>query len=144
MDIEDNLETVYSIEDDMYKLVFSQYVAQRQDFEGSLNGLLLEPIEMRKIEFEGVPESIYNISDVVIQNSIKNQDNQQYRLADSLNGEDFSHIRMVSPDKQYDGKLKDICNNVDSLKFSFEAERLRGDSRACQNQDWKEGTSGYF
>jgi hypothetical protein len=49
MDIEDNLETVYSIEEDMYKLVFSQYVTQRQDFERCLNGLLLEPIEMRKI-----------------------------------------------------------------------------------------------
>lgn len=44
MDIEDNLETVYSIEEEMYKLVFSQYVSQRQDFESSLNGLLLEPI----------------------------------------------------------------------------------------------------
>lgn len=83
----------------MYKLVFSQYVTQRQDFESSLNGLLLEPIEMRKIEFEGVPESIYNISDVVIQNSIKNQENHQYRLADSLNGDDFNHISVVSPNK---------------------------------------------
>ena len=39
---------------------------------------------MRKIEFEGVPESIYNISDFVIQNSIQNQNSQQYRLVDSL------------------------------------------------------------
>lgn len=51
MDIEDNLETVYSIEEDMYKLVFSQYVAQQQDFQGCLNGLLLEPIQLRRIEF---------------------------------------------------------------------------------------------
>lgn len=100
MDIEDNLETVYSIEEDMYKLVFSQYVAQRQEFEGCLSGLLLEPIEMRRIEFEGVPESIHSISDVVIQNSIKNQDNRQYRLADSLNGEDFNCIKVVSPDRR--------------------------------------------
>lgn len=135
MDIEDNLETVYSIEADMYKLVFSQYVAQRQDFEGSLNGLLLEPIEMRRIEFQGVPESIYNISDVVIQNSIKNQDNRQYRLADSLTPDDFSHIRVVSPNKPRENRLKDI-SNVESLKFSFEAERMREAGRPCP--DWNE------
>lgn len=73
MDIEDNLQTVYSIDQDMYKLVFSQYLTQQQNFQESINGLLLQPIEMRKIEFEGVPESIYNISDVVIQSSVKNQ-----------------------------------------------------------------------
>lgn len=74
---------------------------------------------MRKIEFEGVPESIYSISDVVIQNSIKNQDNRQYRLADSLNGDDFNHISVVSPDKQRGmGLMRDI-GNAESLKFSF-------------------------
>lgn len=68
---------------------------------------------MRKIEFEGVPESIYNISDVVIQNSIKNQDNKQYRLADSLSGSDFNHIRMVSPDKRRNSKPQ-LINNVNN------------------------------
>lgn len=81
----------------MYKLVFSQYVAQQQEFQGCLNGLLLEPIQLRRIEFQGVPDSIYNISDVVIQNSFNNQENLQYRLADSLTAEDFNHIRVVSP-----------------------------------------------
>jgi len=30
MDIEDNLDTVYSIEEEMYKLVFSQYLSQQR------------------------------------------------------------------------------------------------------------------
>lgn len=30
MDIEDNLDTVYSIEDEMYKLVLSQYLGQQR------------------------------------------------------------------------------------------------------------------
>jgi len=79
----------------MYKLVLEQYLAQKDHFNNNINGLLLTPIEMRKIEFEGVPESIYNLSDIVIQNSINNQDNQQYRLADSLTG-DLNNIRAVS------------------------------------------------
>lgn len=49
MDIEDNMDTVYTIEEDMYKLVLSQYLTQQQEFSKCINGLLLEPIELRKI-----------------------------------------------------------------------------------------------
>lgn len=57
-----------------------------------------------------MPESIYNISDIVIQNSVKNHDNIQYRLADSLNAEDFSQITVVSPEK-FDWRDKGICES---------------------------------
>ena len=97
VDIEDNIDTVYSIEDRMYQLVLRQYQQQEDEFKRMLGELLVMPIEMRRIEFEGVPESIYNLSDCVIQNSINNQQSQQYRLADSLSAEDFNHIQAVSP-----------------------------------------------
>lgn len=116
-DIEDNLETVYSIEDEMYQLVLSQYLDQQRHFQNNLKGLLLAPIEMRKIEFEGVPESIYNLSDIVIRNSF-NTDSQQYRLVDSLNAEDLSNIRANTPPRDY--PLQNLqLGNADSLKFSF-------------------------
>jgi hypothetical protein len=79
----------------MYQLVVGQYRQQAEEFRQMLGELLLEPIEMRKIEFEGVPESIYNISDCVIQNSVTH--NKQYRLLDSLSAEDFNNIRAISP-----------------------------------------------
>jgi len=50
----------------MYRLVLSQYTEQQEYFYQNINGLLLMPIELKKIEFEGVPESIYKLSDIVI------------------------------------------------------------------------------
>jgi len=53
---------------------------------------------MKKIDFEGVPDSLYHISDLVIQNSINNnQQSQEYRLVDSLNAEELNNIQAVSP-----------------------------------------------
>lgn len=51
LDIEDNLDTVYSIDDDMYELVVGQYRKQQEMFHYTLNELLVSPIEMRRIEF---------------------------------------------------------------------------------------------
>ena len=51
VDIEDNLDTVYTIEEDMYKLVFQQYITQQEEFGSTINGLLMTPIEMRRIQF---------------------------------------------------------------------------------------------
>jgi hypothetical protein len=128
LDIEDNLGTVYSIEQDMYRLVFEQYAQQQREFSETINGLLLTPIEMRRIEFEGVPESIHTISEAVIQNSLQNDAQQQYRLVDSLSSEDLAAIDAVSPRDPFrreEGPAGSVgCG--DSLKFSFEGERLRG------------------
>lgn len=55
MDIEDNMETVLSIEEDMYQMVIGQYKNQQEQFHRIISGLLVAPIEMRKIDFEGVP-----------------------------------------------------------------------------------------
>ncbi len=68
-----------------------------------------------------MPESIYNISDVVIQNSVKNNENQQYRLVDSLNSEEFGNIRAISPEKYQNESRMQNHFKQDSLKFSFEA-----------------------
>ncbi len=80
----------------MYQLVLSQHQQQQQQFREVVSGLLLTPIEMRKIEFEGVPDSIYHLSDLVIENSVNSQQ-PQYRLMDSLNAEDLGNIRAISP-----------------------------------------------
>ena len=49
VDIEDNYETVFSIEQDMYLTVVGQYRKQQQEFQEQLGGILLAPIEMRRI-----------------------------------------------------------------------------------------------
>jgi hypothetical protein len=120
LDIEDNLDTVYSIEENMYQLVLSQHETQREEFNRVLSGLLVTPIEMRRIEFEGVPDSIYNLSDLVIQNSMNSQQSHQYRLVDSLGAGDLSNICAVSPREEIrDSTPYRQISHTDSLKFSF-------------------------
>ena len=79
---------------------------------------------MRKIEFEGVPESIYNLSEMVIQNSMNSQHPQQYCLAESLQSEDLGAIDAVSPRDPFRNRDSNM-GTTESLKFSFEAQRLQ-------------------
>ena len=86
---------------------------------------------MKKIDFEGVPDSLYHISDLVIQNSINNnQQSQEYRLVDSLNGEELNNIQAVSPREEVrDTTPYRQLTETDSLKFSFEGEKMRAADR---------------
>ena len=116
----------------MYQLVLGQYREQEGMFRNMLEGLLMESIEMRRIEFEGVPESIYHLSDFVIQNSINNSKNMHYRLMDSLNAEDFNNIRAVSPREEIVSPREGVrdttpyrhISHAESLKFSFEGQKV--------------------
>jgi len=83
-----------------------------------------------------VPESIYNISDCVIQNSINNPQSQQYKLADSLSAEDFNYIQAVSPrEEDRDTTPYRQISQTDSLKFSFEGERRRANHRPLKESN---------
>jgi predicted dienelactone hydrolase len=86
---------------------------------------------MKKIDFEGVPDSLYHISDLVIQNSINNnQQSQEYRLVDSLNAEELNNIQAVSPREEVrDTTPYRQLTETDSLKFSFEGEKMRAADR---------------
>jgi len=86
---------------------------------------------MKKIDFEGVPDSLYHISDLVIQNSINNtQQSQEYRLVDSLNAEELNNIQAVSPREEVrDTTPYRQLTETDSLKFSFEGEKMRAANR---------------
>lgn len=120
MDIEDNIETVLSIDEEMYQMVIEQYRGQQEQFHRVISGLLVAPIEMRKIDFEGVPESIYNMSDLLIQNSLQNKESQQYRLADSLSPEDLNNIQAITArDEERDSTPIRQISEAESLKFSF-------------------------
>ena len=86
---------------------------------------------MKKIDFEGVPDSLYHLSDLVIQNSINNnQQSQEYRLVDSLNAEELNNIQAVSPREEVrDTTPYRQLTETDSLKFSFEGEKMRAADR---------------
>ena len=86
-----------------------------------------------------MPESIYNLSDFVIQNSINNHNSQQYRLIDSVGGaSDFNNLQAVSPREESQSRdttpYRQI-NEAESLKFSFEGEKLRVALRDMKSSD---------
>ena len=51
MDIQDNLETVYSIDEEMYGMVVGQYKRQKEKFKNIMGQLVVTPIQMRTIQF---------------------------------------------------------------------------------------------
>lgn len=108
----------------MYQMVIQQYKEQEYQTQELLTELLVAPIPMKKIEFQGIPDSIMHISDLLIQNSL--QQEQNYRLMDSLTPEDLSHIQAVSPrDSDRDNTPYRNISDPSSLKFSFEGSLRR-------------------
>lgn len=67
-----------------------------------------------------MPESIYNMSDLLIQNSLQNKESQQYRLVDSLSPEDLNNIQAItSRDEERDNTPIRQISEAESMKFSF-------------------------
>lgn len=71
-DIQDNLDSVYSISWQNYKLVMDTFDGRLNEVfkliqEVKINGIA--DVEYRKIEFAGVPQSINSLSEIIIQNS---------------------------------------------------------------------------
>ena len=70
-----------------------------------------------------MPEDVYHLSEMVIQNSVKGkQGGHSCRLIDSLGADELCNIRAISP-REESGCLD--SQQSDSLKFSFEGEKLR-------------------
>lgn len=71
-DIEENLDSVYSISWQNYKLVMEAFQSRISEVGNLLNEIRekgIRDVEYRKIEFAGVPESINSLSEIIIQNS---------------------------------------------------------------------------
>ncbi len=71
-DIEENLDSVYSISWQNYQLVMDTFTSRLHDVNNLLSEIRekgIADVQYRKIQFAGVPESINSLSEIIIQNS---------------------------------------------------------------------------
>ena len=54
-DIEENMDAVLEIEETSYRPVFTEYQGKYENFRAKFLDFDVEPIDMKKIEFAGVP-----------------------------------------------------------------------------------------
>lgn len=64
-DIEENIETVFQTADEIYRPVIQQYEENYSDISKKIAQIQVFEVEMRKIDFQGVPDSIFSISDIL-------------------------------------------------------------------------------
>lgn len=158
-DIQDNLDSVFSITWDNYRLVMEAFEGRLREVDKVMESIEREGIrdvEFRKIEFAGVPDSINSISEIIIQNSFGG--GSVLEMTGTVDFEDscsehkspFNHIKSKSTlcDAARSGQQPHHRHN--SLVFSFDGDAMREcgnldeDQEASFNSENRRNLQGQF
>ena len=155
-DINENLDSVFSITWDNYRLVLKTFESKLTEIDKVIEQAQKEGIsdvEFRKIEFAGVPDSINSLSQIIIQNSfggsiLEGTDQDDFSDQESLEQRSlFEKIKNPHQTGQItkefgvkNEKQKKLNKNAhqrhNSLVFSFDADAMKENSlRISEGKD---------
>ncbi len=136
-DIEENIETVYQTADEIYRPVIEQYEENYEEISRKIGDIEIFQVEMRKVDFDGVPDSLFCISDILKESIDQNfkADQQKYMTTklNSLKQSLRESLPQLQPKKLFSRRGEgqesvqtiDAQKNINKLCFSFEGQALR-------------------